>query len=593
ADDPAPTEPATDAQGRPIAAGRYIVVLGPTADTAAVTTKHRQRDGIRADRTFTRAIRGFTARLDAAQRRALAADPSIVAIVSDEVIELAGQVNPTGISRVGARQSAVADIDNVDERVDADVAIVDTGVALHSDLNVVGGVNCSTSDRSAWTDDNGHGTHVAGTVAAKDNTFGVVGVAPGARIWAVRILNADGYGLLSWYICGLDWILAQKDPSDSTQPLIEAVNMSVAKSGGDDQNCGFSNSDVLHRGICRLYSAGITVVAAAANESLSASNFVPAAYNEVITTSALADTDGVPGGRGGNLCYSWGTYDKDDTFADFSNYGSDIDIIAPGKCIWSTLPGGYGYSSGTSMAAPAVTGAVALYKASRPDATPAEVRESLRYLGNFGWATSTDPDNFHEPLLDVSRVSNLGTFSIATPSAVVDIPSRGGTATVSVNVVRNATFFERVRLGLTGLPAGWSASLGTSSLFGWTARATTVRLTVPTTADAGRYQFTVVGTNWGRTRTATITVEVAAQAPFTDTDAFQSSIDWLYREGITGGCTPTLFCPKDRVTRIQMAMFLTRAFDLATTTSDYFDDDDGMTGESSVNALRKAGWTAG
>ncbi len=587
-----PTEPATDAQGRPITTDRYIVVLDPTADTAAVTTKHRQRDGIRAERTFSQAIRGFTARLDPAQRRAVAADPTVVAIVPDEVIEVAGQVNPTGISRVGARKSVVADIDNVDERVDADVAIVDTGVdPTHSDLNVVGGVNCSTTDRTAWADENGHGTHVAGTVAAKDNTIGVVGVAPGARIWAVRILNADGYGLLSWYVCGLDWILAQRDSSDPTQPLIEAVNMSVAKSGSDDQNCGYTNSDVLHRGICRLYGAGITVVAAAANESRSASNYVPAAYNEVITTSALADTDGIPGGKGGYLC---GSPDVDDTFADFSNFGSDIDIIAPGKCIWSTLPGErYGYSSGTSMAAPAVTGAVALYKASRPDATPAEVRESLRSLGNFDWATSTDPDSFHEPLLDVSRLGNLGTFSLSTPSAVVDIPSRGGTAIVPVNVVRSTTFFERVRLSVTGLPAGWSARLGATSLFGWAANATSLTFTVPSTADAGSSQFNVIGTNWGRTRTATVSVEVAAQAPFTDTQSFQTSIDWLYVEGITGGCTPTLFCPKDRVTRIQMAMFLTRAFELATTTTDYFDDDDGKTGESSVNALRKAGWTAG
>ena len=133
--------------------------------------------------------------------------------------------------------------------------------------------------------------------------------------------------------------------------------------------------------------------------------------------SALADTDGRPGGLGGNRCFSWGGYDKDDTFADFSNYGADVDIIAPGKCILSTIPGpGYAYMSGTSMAAPTVTGAVALYKASRPKATPAEVREALRYLGNLNWKTSTDPDPTHEPLLDVSRIGPLGTFAL-TPGA--------------------------------------------------------------------------------------------------------------------------------------------------------------------------------
>src|SRR6185295_8943941 len=160
-----------------------------------------------------------------------------------------------------------------------------------------------------------------------------------------------------------------------------------------------------------VVAGGITVVAAAANDSHNAAKNIPASYNEVITVSALADTDGRPGGLGGDACFSWGGYDKDDTFANFSNYGADVDIMAPGKCILSTVPGpGYAYMSGTSMAAPTVAGAVALYKSSRPNATPAEVREALRYLGNLNWKTWTDPDPSHEPLLDVSRIHTLGTF---------------------------------------------------------------------------------------------------------------------------------------------------------------------------------------
>ena len=210
---------------------------------------------------------------------------------------------------------------------------------------------------------------VAGNDTPPDNGTGVVGVAPGARLWAVKILNDDGYGLLSWYVCGLDWIAAQRDPADTSRPLIEAVNMSVVKNGRDDRTCGVSSNDPLHKAICRVTSAGITVVAAAGNDSSSAAARVPAAYNEVITVSALADLDGKAGGVGGPRCWSWGGYDKDDTFADFSNFGSDVDIIAPGKCIWSSKPGStYGYSSGTSMATPAVAGAAALYKSSRPNA---------------------------------------------------------------------------------------------------------------------------------------------------------------------------------------------------------------------------------
>ena len=256
---------------------------------------------------FTHAIRGYVADLTRAQRKALAADPSVIAIVPDERIEKAAQTIPTGVRRISTRASSLAAIDGVDTRVDADVAIVDTGIdATHPDLNVAGGYNCSTSDRNAWRDVDAHGTHVAGTVGARDNGIGVVGVAPGVRLWAVKILNDEGFGLLSWYVCGLDWIASRRDPTDPSRPLFESVNMSVAKSGRDDRNCGLTNNDVLHQAICRVVATGVPVVAAAANSRTNAAYFVPAAYNEVITVSALADTDGASGGRGGNRVLSRG-----------------------------------------------------------------------------------------------------------------------------------------------------------------------------------------------------------------------------------------------------------------------------------------------
>src|SRR5262245_10606528 len=362
ADDSGATPAATHepGTGRPAGApdptGRWIVMLKNGADTTAVLGKATKRDGVKADRTYGRAVRGFAASLDAKQKRDLLADPNVAAIVPDGIIQVT-QTTPTGVSRVGGAKSVTAAINGVDERVDADVAIVDTGIAYHPDLNVAGGYNCSTADHSAWRDKEAHGTHVAGTVAALDNAIGVVGVAPGARVWGVKILNDDGYGLISWYICGLDWIAAQRDPVDANRPLFEAVNMSVTKDGSDDHNCGLTNNDPLHQAICRVVKAGITVVAAAANDSHNAARNIPASYDEVITVSALADTDGKSGGLGGHRCYSWGGYDQDDTFADFSNYGSDVDLIAPGKCIWSTIPRGFAYMSGTSLATPHVPGA--------------------------------------------------------------------------------------------------------------------------------------------------------------------------------------------------------------------------------------------
>ncbi len=418
------------------------------------------------------------------------------------------------MSRVGGRLSDVAGIDGTDQRVDADVAIVDTGITAHPDLNIAGGHNCATSDPTAWRDKNGHGTHVAGIVGALDNSFGVVGVAPGARVWGVRILNDNGYGLISWYVCGLDWILAQRDPSDASRPLFEAVNMSVTKPGSDDHNCGFTENDLLHQAICRVVAGGITVVAAAANDSHPASRNIPASYNEVITVSALADTDGIPGGLGGRACYSWGGYDKDDTFADFSNYGGDVDLIAPGKCILSTWPGPtYATLSGTSMAAPTVTGAVALYKASRPNATPAEVREALRYLGNFGWKTSTDPDSTHEPLLDVSRISDLGTFTLVPATSTARNVEGATTLALPFKIVRSGTFFERVNLSVTSMPAGWTATMTTTSLMGWSANTGSVKVTVPKGAATGTYTIGIQGTNQGRTASADLSVQVVQDFP--------------------------------------------------------------------------------
>jgi subtilisin len=512
ATDPAPDTAAASGE-IPDATGRYIVMLRTGTDTAAVVEKARKRDGVKADRSYTRAFRGFAAKLDKKQKTDLLADPNVLAVVPDAVTHLA-QTTPTGVSRIGGLTNPIARIDGTDQRVDADVAIVDTGITAHPDLNIAGGYNCSTSDRSAWRDREGHGTHVAGIVGALDNSFGVVGVAPGARVWGVKILNDDGNGLISWYICGLDWILAQRDPNDANRPLFEAVNMSVTKDGVDDHNCGRTQWDALHQAICRVVAGGITVVAAAGNNSRNAAANIPAAYDEVLTVSALADTDGSAGGAGGNRCLSWGGYDQDDTFADFSNYGADIDLIAPGKCILSTVPGpGYSYMSGTSMATPAVAGAVALYKSSRPDATPAEVREALQYLGNLNWKYWTDPDSNHERLLDVSRIDTLGTFSLA-PTGGSALPTAEGasTASVPVSIVRSRTFFERVNLAVTALPAGWTASPAAGPL-GWSANTGFLSVVVPKGTAAGRYDIEVEGTNQGRTQRTTVSVNVVEDSP--------------------------------------------------------------------------------
>jgi subtilisin len=386
--------PAT-ADGQSPSAGQYIVVLKDGVSAAAVAGNARAH-GVSPSYLYSHALSGYAAAMTAATAQRIAADPAVDWIVPEQPVSIAAQTLPTGVDRVDAELSPTAKIDGLDERVDVDVAVIDTGVDLdHPDLNVnvAGAMNCSTG-KSA-DDQHGHGTHVSGIVGALDNDFGVVGVAPGARIWPVRVLNAQGSGSTPTVICGIDYVTAHASE-------IEVANMSLSGSGGDDGNCGFTKHDAMHRAICRSVAAGVTYAVAAANAHEDAANSIPAAYDEVITVSALADFDGQPGGLGAPTCRA----DVDDTFADFSNFGADVDLIAPGVCITSTVPvglGSYGTISGTSMASPHVAGGAALYASTHPGATPATVKAALQAAGTFDWTwPSEDPDGIQEPLLNVA-----------------------------------------------------------------------------------------------------------------------------------------------------------------------------------------------
>jgi subtilisin family serine protease len=190
-------------------------------------------------------------------------------------------------------------------------------------------------------------------------------------------------------MCGIDWVTSKAS-------TIEVANLSLGGTGTDSE-CG--GADTFHDAICRSVAAGVTYVVAAGNAALDARSFVPAAYDEVITVSALADFDGRPGGEADATCRP----DEDDTLADFSNYGEDVDLIAPGVCIYSTWNGGgYNTISGTSMASPHVAGAAALYKSTHPEAPPAEVEAALQEAGTSSWDSDDDKDEVKEPLVDVA-----------------------------------------------------------------------------------------------------------------------------------------------------------------------------------------------
>jgi len=369
----------------------YIVMLTSSTDSVSVASEHARAHGVAVGHLYQNAIHGYSARMTPSAAARIAKDPRVLLVQPDGVVSIAAQTLPTGIDRVDADLSPTAAIDGVDTRVNVDVAVIDTGIDLtHPNLNVntAGAKNCSTGHSAK--DGNGHGTHVSGTIGALDNGIGVVGVAPGARLWPVRVLNNSGSGSFADVICGIDYVTAHASE-------IEVASMSLGGTGSDS-TCG-SNVDAMHEAICASVNAGVTYVVAAGNESDNAANHVPAAYDQVITVSALADFNGLPGGGAAATCRA----DVDDTFADFSNFGPDVDLIAPGVCILSTWKmGGYNTISGTSMATPHVSGGAALYKSTHPGDTPAQVKSALQAAGTSNWNTATDPDSTHEPLLNVA-----------------------------------------------------------------------------------------------------------------------------------------------------------------------------------------------
>lgn len=372
----------------------YIVTLRADVSSQDVANEHARNYGAAVSHVYSYALSGYAARMSAATAARVARDSRVLAVEADLPVSIErkpgsgspppqpAQSVPTGIARIGGP---------VVGPVDVDVAVIDTGIQPdHPDLNVVGGKNCQSG--SSWADGHGHGTHVAGTIAAIGNTIGVIGVAPGARLWAVRVLNNRGSGTTSSVLCGVDWVT-------SMAGTIEVANMSIGGSGSDPAdgqvgNC--STGSAYHDSVCRAVAAGVTIAVAAGNSAANAATSVPAAFDDVITVSALADSDGLSGG--GTWPSTACRADQEDTLADFSNYGADVDLIAPGVCILSTYKGSaYATMSGTSMASPHVAGAAAVYAAAHPGATPAQVKAALQAAGGLDW--TGDVDATKEPLL--------------------------------------------------------------------------------------------------------------------------------------------------------------------------------------------------
>jgi len=465
------------------APARYIVVIKPGVDASAVARGHE----VAVSHIYTHALNGFAAPLSPAQLQALAADPRVAYVEADQEVHLFEQEIPTGIKRIFAPGNTNITIDgNDDLRIDVDVAVIDTGIDYdHPDLNVVARTDCSGGSPfqgrckdNSGDDGHGHGTHVAGTIGAIDNSIGVVGVAPGARLWAVKVLRNDGSGYISWVIAGIDWVTARADQ-------IEVANMSLGFEG---------SSSALNEAITYSVAAGVVHAVAAGNNDKDASTFSPANHPDVITVSALADFNGEPGGLGSPTCRD----DQDDTLADFSNWGSLIEVTAPGVCILSTWKeGGYNTISGTSMASPHVAGAAALLASGANDPkSKADVDAIIQTIidtGNSDW-TDDSGDGIQEPLLDVSNstaftpatvpgssapaepVTDIAITAVSAPSSVVqgDIVSvdvtvkNVGNQDVAADITVTLTDdTDSVTIGTQTISGGLAVGASTTLTFSW------------------------------------------------------------------------------------------------------------------------------
>jgi len=258
---------------------------------------------------------------------------------------------------------------------------------------------------------------------------------------AVKVLNSKGSGYTSWIVAGIDWVTARAG-------TIEVANMSLGGSG-------YSQAE--YDAIQGAVKAGVAFAVSAGNSDADARNYSPAGFDNVLTVSALADFDGLPGALGSPTCRT----DQDDTLADFSNWGPAVDIAAPGVCILSTYPlerGEYGAISGTSMASPHVAGALALLasRANPNNATDVgSLYSTLKGAGNLNW-TDDSGDGIQERLLDVSSASTFNPVLVATGGTANSPP----TSAFTYECVGLACSFTDGSSDSDGSVVSWSWTFG-------------------------------------------------------------------------------------------------------------------------------------
>ena len=358
---PAATAPATALAGQPIP-GQYIVVLN-ASDLSAQSAQDFKLSvsrvatdlGVQAT-TPLRVINGFVAEnVSGAALRQLQNDTRVAYVEQDQIMTAnATQYNPTwGLDRIDERSLPLDGAYRYNTTASSVTAyIIDTGIlSSHNEFGgrVVGGVTAIGDGRGS-SDCNGHGTHVAGTVGG--STYGV---AKGVRLFAVRVLDCAGSGSNSGVIAGVDYVTY-----NHKKPAV--ANMSL----------GGGASRALDNAVSNSIRAGVTYAVAAGNENQNACNVSPSRVGSALTVAATTSSD---------------------RRASFSNYGSCVDLFAPGQDITSAWPSSNSATntiSGTSMASPHVAGVAALYLQRNPGASPSTVASNLKGNTTSGVVSSTN-----------------------------------------------------------------------------------------------------------------------------------------------------------------------------------------------------------
>ena len=334
--------------------GHYIVVY---KDNVTPIEGNRHIDSVRGERgarikhVYENALKGFAAQLSDASVASLRANPKVAYIEQEqeftaddidgvEALDIAQARATWGLDRIDQKNLPLNSVFNYTRTgKGVNAYVIDTGILqTHIEFGgrAVKGFDAVTSGGAA-SDCNGHGTHVAGTIGSK-----TYGVAKEAKLIAVRVLDCNGSGSTSGVIAGIDWVR-----KNAVKPAV--ANMSL----------GGGASTALDSAVVAAINAGITFAIAGGNSNANACNYSPARVSAAITVGATTSTD---------------------TRASYSNYGSCLDIFAPGsniKSTWNTSTTAVNTISGTSMATPHVAGAVALYLQSYPTAPPATVRNAL------------------------------------------------------------------------------------------------------------------------------------------------------------------------------------------------------------------------